>query len=268
MSRRKGAANVVFLQARHALALALAFAAGSLGACSLLTDLGGYATKERDTPDGSKADAVADASGVPDASEPCPPNAFCRDFDDVTDPADGWDRREVAMGTFALSTDTFKTPDASFASAISPGNDFYAAALVHEGVAAGFATFRFSLFIDQISTNPNPVCPFALTKDPGCTLRMYVKPGSIALQQNQNGSSMEENTPFDVPQSRWFDVRIEIDMPNKVGAIYVDGNKVVSDALLCDWLTGGGRRAFLGIYYTKGQAGQRFLYDHVIFETR
>lgn len=259
MSRRWGA-----------IALASAVvASGALGACSLLTDLGGYSTKE--AADSSVADARVEASAIADANEPCPPDAFCRDFDDVTDPAMGWDRRELAMGTFALDTTEFKTPSASFASSIPAGNDYYAAALVHEGVAAGLARFRFSLFIDQINTNPNPVCPFALTKSMECTLRMYVKPDSITLQQNVNGTSTEANAPFTVPRNRWFDVRVDVDMPNKVGAIYLDGAKIVGDVpLRCDWITGGAqsRRAFLGIYYTKGQAGQRFLYDHVIFETQ
>ena len=135
--------------------------------------------------------------------------------------------------------------------------------------------FRTSVYIDQPAIGSFGVSPLDVFRDSAglrCGLRAWLLSDRIGLDEevylNGGNATATPHTASVVPTVRkWTELLIDVDLEARTASLAVDSVRTVGPfALTCNWSAGTTTDALIGVYYSRGDTGQRLLFDHVVFD--
>jgi hypothetical protein len=255
--------------------IALACSVGT--ACLLVTDLDGLAGGSR--PDsGPPSDVAAPSADADlDAKGACAV-LFCADWDESDDVRHGWSNPEVSGGgSIALDVQSPRSPPHAFAAIMAPQSGYDGALLAkYYSFGANALHLAAYVYFDQLDTSQNTVsfATFGVFggQPPFSHIRVSATSAGVEFAEEYRSADAGDQAQhvtaaYTWPLRKWLRLDVDVDVPSRAAKMSVDGAQVAALTLVGTW-SQTETALKLGIYYSKGQGGQRILYDDVAFDAK
>jgi hypothetical protein len=288
-------------QSRPFAHASIALACSVATACLLSTDLDGLSGASHDsgapdqgvvtapdaTDERSIVDAQVDSGTDGDATtardsradgNPCAV-LFCSDWDESNDVHHGWTSNEVSGGgAIAIDTANPRSSPNAFAATMAPDSGFDGALLTQYFL---FGTVKIHLtayvYVDTLDVSQQPVSVAAFgsfhpESGPNSHVRVMVFNGNATLMEEYIADAGDQShytqTAYTWPLHKWLRLDVDVDVKAAVATMSVDGTQLAQLPLLGPWSVAKETVLKLGIYYSRGQSGQRVLFDDLTFDAK